>query len=152
LRKEVLGKSAESILHAAGLQRDYPVLLIVVPLDKEMAKGQYGREKLAPFLSLFTVKDADEGFKLAKEILQHEGQGHTAMIHTQDQELAERFGIEMPASRILVNTPGAQGCIGLGTGLLPSFTLGCGTLGKTSTTDNVTYTNLLNIKRMAYAL
>jgi acyl-CoA reductase-like NAD-dependent aldehyde dehydrogenase len=152
LRKEMIGKSAESILHAAGLQRDYPVLLIVVPLDKEVAKGQYGREKLAPILSLFTVKDAEEGFKLAKEILQHEGQGHTAMIHTQDQQLAERFGIEMPASRILVNTPGAQGCIGIGTGLLPSFTLGCGTLGKTSTTDNVTFSNLLNIKRMAYAL
>jgi hypothetical protein len=58
----------------------------------------------------------------------------------------------MPASRILVNGPGAQGCIGLGNGLTPSFTLGCGTYGRTSTTDNVTYTNLVNIKRIAHPL
>lgn len=58
----------------------------------------------------------------------------------------------MPASRILVNGPGSQGCIGLGNGLTPSLTLGCGTYGGTSTTDNVTYTNLLNIKRVARPL
>ncbi|HYJ71584.1 MAG TPA: acetaldehyde dehydrogenase, partial [Actinomycetota bacterium] len=55
----------------------------------------------------------------------------------------------MPASRILVNSPGSQGVVGLTTGLMPSFTLGCGTFGGNSTTDNVTYTNLLNIKRLA---
>ena len=59
--------------------------------------------------------------------------------------------MEMPASRILVNACAAQGCIGLGTGLTPSFTLGCGTYGGNSTTDNVTYTHLLNIKRLAFA-
>jgi hypothetical protein len=58
----------------------------------------------------------------------------------------------MPVSRVLVNGPGAQGCIGLGNGLTPSLTLGCGTYGRTSTTDNVTYTNLVNIKRMARPL
>ena len=62
------------------------------------------------------------------------------------------FAQQMPVSRILVNGPGAQGCIGLGNGLTPSLTLGCGTYGRTSTTDNVTYTNLLNIKRMAHPL
>ena len=56
----------------------------------------------------------------------------------------------MPASRILVNSPGAQGISGVTTGLLPSFTLGCGTYGGNSTTDNVSYHNLLNIKRLAY--
>jgi hypothetical protein len=58
----------------------------------------------------------------------------------------------MPASRILVNGPGAHGCVGLGTGLTPSLTLGCGTYGRTSTTDNVTYTHLINIKRLAQPL
>jgi hypothetical protein len=58
----------------------------------------------------------------------------------------------MPVSRVLVNGPGAQGCIGLGNGLTPSLTLGCGTYGRTSTTDNVTYTHLVNIKRMAHPL
>jgi acetaldehyde dehydrogenase/alcohol dehydrogenase len=58
----------------------------------------------------------------------------------------------MPVSRVLVNSPAAQGCIGLGNGLTPSLTLGCGTYGRTSTTDNVTYTNLINVKRMARPL
>jgi acetaldehyde dehydrogenase / alcohol dehydrogenase len=62
------------------------------------------------------------------------------------------FSQRMPVSRVLVNGPGAQGCIGLGNGLTPSLTLGCGTYGRTSTTDNVTYTNLVNIKRMALPL
>jgi acetaldehyde dehydrogenase/alcohol dehydrogenase len=57
--------------------------------------------------------------------------------------------VEVPASRILVNSPATQGCLGIGNGLVPSLTLGCGTFGGNSTTDNVTYTNLLNIKRLA---
>jgi len=70
--------------------------------------------------------------------------------HTHDKDRIQAFGMSMPASRILVNTPGTQGCIGIGNGLLPSFTLGCGTYAGCSTTDNVSYRNLLNIKRIAY--
>ena len=62
------------------------------------------------------------------------------------------FAQALPASRILVNSVGAHGCIGLGNGLSPSLTLGCGTYGNTSTTDNITYTHLLNIKRLAEPL
>ena len=58
----------------------------------------------------------------------------------------------LPASRVLANSPGSQGCIGLGTGLTHSLTLGCGTWGSTSTTDNVSFGHLLNIKRIAQAL
>jgi len=84
-----------------------------------------------------------------KQILVNQGQGHTAIIHTGNQELMQQFGREMPASRVLVNAQGSQGCVGIGTGLTPSFTLGCGTFGGTSTTDNITYTHVLNIKRLA---
>ena len=89
---------------------------------------------------------------LCKRILANQGSGHTAIIHTENQDLARRFGLEMPVSRTLVNCPGSQGCIGLANGLIPSLTLGCGTYGGSSTTDNVSYTNLLNIKRIAQAL
>jgi hypothetical protein len=58
----------------------------------------------------------------------------------------------MPASRILVNAPGTQAGIGMASGLMPSLTLGCGTYGGTSTTDNVTYSHLLNVKRVAYGI
>ena len=125
---------------------------MVVPLSADQVSGPYGKEKLAPILSLFTVDGEEEGFELCEQILRNEGIGHTVIIHTQDMELAKRFGLEMPASRVLVNSPGSQGCIGLGNGLKPSLTLGCGTWGSTSTTDNVTYENLLNIKRIAQAL
>ena len=114
--------------------------------------GPYGREKLAPILSLFTADGEDDGIRLCLQILGHGGRGHTAIIHTRSQRLQLSFSQRMPVSRVLVNGPGAQGCIGLGNALTPSLTLGCGTYGRTSTTDNVTYTNLVNIKRMAHPL
>ena len=86
----------------------------------------------------------------AWQILGNGGRGHTAIIHTRSERLQASFARQMPVSRVLVNGPGAHGCIGLGNGLMPSFTLGCGTYGRTSTTDNVTYTNLVNIKRVAH--
>jgi acyl-CoA reductase-like NAD-dependent aldehyde dehydrogenase len=152
LRREVVGLSARRILQDAGIRRDGAIRLIVIPLDGSQVHGPYAREKLAPVLSLFTVDGEAEGLALCKQILANEGVGHTAIIYTQDLELAQRFGTEMPASRVLVNCPGSQGCIGLGNGLTPSLTLGCGTWGSTSTTDNVSYENLLNVKRIAQAL
>ena len=76
--------------------------------------------------------------------------GHTAVIHTTNAARVERFARAMPAGRILVNASAAQGCCGMTTGLDCSLTLGCGTFGGNSTTDNVTYRHLLNIKRVAH--
>jgi acetaldehyde dehydrogenase/alcohol dehydrogenase len=152
LRRELVGQSAQRIAEKAGIKRDDPIRLIVAPLETDRVDGPYGREKLAPILSLFTVDGVAAGLELCKRILNNEGIGHTAVIHTNDPDLVERFGLEMPASRILVNCPGSQGCAGICGGLTPSLTLGCGTLGGTSTTDNVSYGNLLNIKRIAHAL
>src|SRR5262249_35415902 len=90
-----------------------------------------------------------EAFAVCQALLANEGAGHTAIIHTADTSRIERFGREMPASRILVNAPGVHGTFGLGTGLELSMTLGCGTFGGTSTTDAVTYKHLVNIKRVA---
>jgi len=76
--------------------------------------------------------------------------GHTAIIHTASAELVDRFARTVHAGRILVYSPAAQGCCGMTTGLECSMTLGCGTFGGNSTTDNVTFRHLLNIKRVAY--
>ena len=152
LRPEVIGQPAQHIADRAGIRRDRPIRLLVVPVDQDELRGPYGGEKLAPILSLFTVDGREEGLALCRRLLDREGAGHTAIVHTQDPRLAERYGLEMPASRILVNTPGSQGCCGISTGLTPSAVLGCGTLGGGSTSDNVTYTHLRNIKRVAYAL
>ncbi|UCD28554.1 MAG: aldehyde dehydrogenase family protein, partial [Planctomycetota bacterium] len=152
LHREVVGQSAQSILAKAGIECNGDIRLIVIPLKRDRIKGPYGYEKLAPVLSLFTADGEVEGMALCKEILANEGTGHTAIIHTNDEKLAELFGLEMPVSRSLVNCPGSQGCIGMVNGLIPSLTLGCGTFGGTSTTDNVSYTHLVNIKRIAQAL
>jgi len=123
--------------------------VIVVPIRSDETNGPYAHEKLAPILSLSTVEDENEGMQLCKQILKNQGIGHTAVIYTQNREAMIRFGQEIEASRILVNVPASFGCVGIGSGLTPSFTLGCGTFGGTSTTDNVTYTHLLNIKRLS---
>jgi acyl-CoA reductase-like NAD-dependent aldehyde dehydrogenase len=152
VQRALVGKSAQLIAQQAGLAHDERLRLLVVPAAAEEMSGPYGHEKLAPVVSLFTAHGEAEGFEMCRAILAQQGSGHTAIIHTRSQALAERFGLRMPVSRILVNTPGTQGCIGLGTGLTPSLTLGCGTYGRNSITDNVTYTHLLNIKRMALSL
>ena len=116
-----------------------------------MSAGNYlAAEKLAPVTSLFTVADTDEGIDVCRRLLEIDGTGHTAIIHTRDVGLSQRFATAMPASRILVNSPATQGLMGITTGLVPSLTLGCGTWGGNSTTNNVTYKDLLNIKRVAY--
>jgi len=149
LRREVLGQPAAAIAEAAGVRRDGPVRVLVLPLAMDRLDGPLGREKLAPLLSLFTVEGTGQGVEVCKRLLANQGAGHTAVIHTGDQELQQRFAEEVPASRVLVNGPATHGCIGVGNGLTPSLTLGCGTFGGNSTTDNVTYTNLLNVKRLA---
>ena len=152
LRREVIGQPARCIAERAGIRRDKPIRLLVVPLGPDGLHGPYGGEKLVPILSLFTSDGKEEGLALCKRLLEREGTGHTATIHTQDPHLAERYSLEMPANRILVNSPGSQGCCGISTGLMPSATLGCGTVGGSSTSDNVTFTHLRNVKRVAYAL
>ena len=152
LRRTVLGQAATSIAAQAGIEVPAGTRLLVAPVPRQAVPGPYGREKLAPLLSLFTADGEDDGIRLCRQILGNGGRGHTAIIHTRSQRLQLSFARQMPVSRVLVNGPGAHGCIGLGNALTPSLTLGCGTHGRTSTTDNVTYTNLVNIKRVAHPL
>ena len=147
-RRQAVGQSAQQIADFVGLKRDYPIKVIVVPTEVDLS-SPYAEEKMLPVLSLFSVGDVEEGMRLSLELLGHQGAGHTAVIHSTDPATIQRFGMVMPASRILVNTPAVHGCFGVTSGLVPSLTLGCGTFGKNSTTDNVSYHNLVNIKRMA---
>jgi acyl-CoA reductase-like NAD-dependent aldehyde dehydrogenase len=149
LERTMIGKTAQDLAARTGIVRAGALRVIVIPATLEELDGPLGLEKLAPILSLFTVDGDDQALQVCKRILENQGRGHTAVIHTQDQARAARFGLEMEASRILVNVSAPLGCIGLGTGLAPSLTLGCGTFGGNSTTDNVTYRHLLNIKRLA---
>src|SRR5262249_20789381 len=148
-RSDLVGRSAEVIAAMVGIGRLRLPRLLVVRCAANQLPTFYGREKLAPFLSLFTVCGEDEGLRLSRRILLGGGAGHTAVIHTTNAARIERFARSMPAGRILVNSPAAQGSCGMTTGLEPSMTLGCGTYGGNSTTDNITYRHLQNIKRVA---
>jgi acetaldehyde dehydrogenase/alcohol dehydrogenase len=148
-RPQAVGQAAALIAKMTGISRPYPIRLLVVPATWAGERNAWAGEKMAPMLSLFTVPDVDAGVGFARRLLDYMGTGHTAIVHALDDAVVERFAAAMPASRILVNSPGSHGVVGYTTGLSPSFTLGCGTFGGNSTTDNVTFRNLTNIKRMA---
>jgi len=150
LHPRVMGQPAASVAAACDIRRRHPIRVIVIPTQEASAANPFAHEKLLPLVSLFTADDEDHGIELCRKLLAVDGLGHTAVIHTRTAALATRFGVAIPASRILVNIPSTYGIVGLTTGLVPSFTLGCGTYGGTSTTDNITYSHLLNIKRLAY--
>jgi acetaldehyde dehydrogenase (acetylating) len=107
-------------------------------------------EKLSPILAFYVADGLVEGAKRSYEILRYGGMGHTAGTHTRSREAAVKFGAEMPASRITVNTPTTHGAIGFSTALPPSMTLGCGSWGGNVTSDNVSPLHLLDIKRVAF--
>jgi acyl-CoA reductase-like NAD-dependent aldehyde dehydrogenase len=146
----IVGQDAAMLAKLANIERPYIIQLLVIPTESVAAENYLAAEKLAPVVSLFTVANMDEGIKVCRALLDIDGTGHTAIIHTRNVGLIKRFTTAIPASRILVNSPATQGLMGLTTGLVPSMTLGCGTWGGTSTTNSVTYRDLLNIKRVAY--
>ena len=124
--------------------------VLVVKEDGVGPLHPYSKEKLSPVLAYYTVKDSDEGIKLAEELIAYGGLGHTAVIHSQDEETIARFQEDLNAGRIIVNSPSTHGAIGdIYNSNMPSLTLGCGTFGGNSTTANVSSNNLINIKRVA---
>jgi acyl-CoA reductase-like NAD-dependent aldehyde dehydrogenase len=149
-RPQIIGQDAQRIAGMVQITRAHPIRVVVAPTDDASPANPLAGEKIFPVLSLFTVATADEGIALARRLLEFHGAGHTAGIHTRDPALIERFARAIPAGRILANSPSVQGVVGLTSGLEPSFTLGCGTFGGNSTTDNVSYRHLLNIKRLAH--
>lgn len=150
LKSQVNGQLASDLAALAGICRTYPINLLVVPTENVSETNPLAVEKLVSILSLFTVADEHIGMRVCEELLALDGLGHTAIILTNSSALIEAFTARMPTRRILVNAPGAQGGIGMTSGLILSLSLGCGTFGGTATTDNVTYSHLLNIKRVAY--
>jgi acyl-CoA reductase-like NAD-dependent aldehyde dehydrogenase len=145
-----VGRTATTIAEMAGLSVPEDAKLLIFPVTADVPEEALGKERLAPVCSLFTVDGDDEAIALCQRLLSYEGAGHTAVVHTESPERVARFAEAIPVGRILVNVPATMGFCGVVTGLTPAFTLGCGTFGGNSTTDNVSYGNLQNIKRVAY--
>ena len=107
-------------------------------------------EKLCPVLALFVMENEAAVLKRAIEVLTLEGSGHTFVIHAEDREVIRKFALQIPVSRFLVNTPAALGGIGAATDLFPALTLGCGAVGGSSSSNNISPMDLINIRRVAW--
>ena len=107
-------------------------------------------EKLCPVLAFYVMDSEDAVLKKCIEILDHEGSGHTFAMHAADEGVIRKFAAKIPVSRFLVNTPAALGGIGAATGLFPALTLGCGAVGGSSSSNNISPLDLINIRRVAW--
>lgn len=150
LSPDVVGKSAEHLAKLAGFFVPQSTKLLVAKTDQVGLHSPYSMEKLCPVLALFVEENEDAVLKKSVEILSHEGSGHTFCIHAEDTEVIRRFALEMPVSRFLVNTPAALGGIGYSTSLFPALTLGCGAVGGSSSSNNISPMDLINIRRVAW--
>ncbi len=150
----IVGRTARQIADMAGIQVPEETRLLVSRQDGKGVhkKNPYAREKLCPVLAFFVVEDWEQACELCVRILRNEGVGHTMTIHTQNRDVVDQFALKKPVSRILVNTPGALGGVGATTGLPPALTLGCGAVGGSATSDNITPMHLVNIRRVAWGL
>ncbi len=150
LNAGIVGKSAAYIADLAGITIPENTRCLVADCAGVGRDFPWSVEKLSPTLAFFVVDGVEEGVTRCHEILQFGGMGHTAGMHTQDREAAIRYGEQMPAARVVINSPTTHGAIGLSTDLPPSMTLGCGSWGGNVTSDNISPLHLLDIKRVAF--
>jgi acetaldehyde dehydrogenase (acetylating) len=150
LNPGIVGRSVEVIAKLAGISVPPGTRCLMADVGGVGREFPLSMEKLSPILAFYVVDGLSRGAERCYEILRYGGMGHTAGVHTRSREAAVRFGGEMPASRITVNTPTTHGAIGFSTALPPSMTLGCGSWGGNVTSDNVSPLHLLDIKRVAF--
>lgn len=148
----IVGQPAARIAEIAGFEVSKETSILVVPLAGVGKEYPLSIEKLSPVISFYEANGWEQACERCIEIINFGGLGHTLVIHTRDEKIIREFALKKPVFRILVNTPGTQGAIGLTTGLEPAMTLGSGTWGGSITSDNVTPLHLINIKRLAYEI
>ena len=150
LKSHVPGQSPYTIAKEAGFEIPEYTKAIVVYEEGIGREYPFSKEKLSPVLTYYIVENEEEGINKAEKLLEFGGLGHSAVIHSQNEETILKFSKTMKAGRIIVNSPSTHGAIGdIYNTNMPSLTLGCGSFGGNSTTANVSSVNLINIKRVA---
>ncbi|MGM0471705.1 MAG: bifunctional acetaldehyde-CoA/alcohol dehydrogenase [Bacillota bacterium] len=148
MNSQVVGQSAVQIAQMAGIEVPEETTLLVAPLAGIGTDYPLSREKLSPILGLIEVEDYNAGIERIIDVIRFDGMGHTAVLHSHNKEVINRFKNQIKAGRLLLNTPATFGAVGgIYNNLTPSLTLGCGTFGGNSTTANVSVEQLYNIKR-----
>ena len=150
LNPEIVGKPATYLAGLAGFSVPRDTKVLVADEQEAGPTRPYSMEKLCPVLAFFVMDSEEAVLKKVVEVLEHEGSGHTFAIHAEDQNVIRRFALKVPVSRLLVNTPAALGGIGKTTGLFPALTLGCGAVGGSSSSNNISPLDLINIRRVAW--
>ena len=150
LNPDVVGKSAGRLAQMAGFCVPNGTKILMAREQQAGPTRPYSMEKLCPVLAFFVMENEDAVLAKCVEVLHHEGSGHTFSIHAEDAQVIRKFALQIPVSRFLVNTPSALGGIGATTALFPALTLGCGAVGGSSTSNNVSPMDLINIRRVAW--
>lgn len=150
LNSNIVGKYPYDIASEAGFEIPFDTKVIVVSENGVGDNHPFSREKLSPILTYYLVDDCNEGISLCEQLIEYGGLGHSAVIHAEDSDVINHFSSVVKVGRIIVNSPSTHGAIGdIYNTNVPSLTLGCGTFGGNSTTDNVSSVNLINLKRVA---
>ena len=150
LNPAIVGKPATALAEMAGFSVPNDTEILVAREQEAGPTRPYSMEKLCPVLAFFVMDSEDAVLSKAIEVLTHEGSGHTFAMHCEDLAVVRKFALQIPVSRFLVNTPAALGGIGATTGLFPALTLGCGAVGGSSSSNNISPMDLLNIRRVAW--
>ncbi|MCU6709800.1 bifunctional acetaldehyde-CoA/alcohol dehydrogenase [Paenibacillus sp. J5C_2022] len=146
----IVGQSAVTIAKMAGVNVPEDTKILVAELGGVGDEYPLSAEKLSPVLACYRVKNAEQGIQRSAEVVQYGGMGHSSVIHSSNEAVIEAFAARLQTGRVIVNSPSTHGAIGdIYNTNLPSLTLGCGSYGHNSTTNNVSAVNLLNIKRVA---
>ncbi len=149
LNPDIVGKSASWIAKNAGFEVPAKTSIIIAECSEVGVNEPLTREKLSPVLAMLKADSVEDGLNKSEQMVMFNGVGHSAAIHTSNEELAKRFGVRLKACRIIWNSPSTFGGIGnVYNSFIPSLTLGCGSYGHNSVSDNVSAINLLNIKKI----
>lgn len=154
LNAKIVGQSAPAIASLAGVTVPETAKILIGEVQSVEMSEEFAHEKLSPVLAMYKAKDFDDAMAKAERLIEDGGHGHTASVylnaHTQREKL-NRFAEKMETCRIIVNTPSSHGGIGdlYNFKLMPSLTLGCGSWGGNSVSENVGVKQLLNIKTVA---
>lgn len=152
MNPKIVGKPAEFVAKMAGISIPEGTKVLLSEQTQVGKDYPFSREKLTTVLGFYVEENWETACDRCIELLENEGAGHTLSIHCTDESIIREFGLKKPVSRVLVNTSSSLGGVGGTTGLFPSMTLGCGAVGGSATSDNVSPLNLINIRRVAYGL
>ncbi len=149
LNKDVVGRSAQEIGERAGLAVPEWARIILVPARGTGREDVLAKEKLCPVVAILPYDRFEEAVERAKANLLVEGAGHSAAIHSHDEANIRAMGLALPISRLVVNQPSSLTAGGsLTNGFAPTTTLGCGSWGGNSISENLDYKHLMNVSRI----